>query len=105
MTATIGDGDEAEAAFTAAEFVHTLAVGAAFNGCVLVERPAAHDWHAKSAVHSEVAVAPIIGAEHVGVAVKDGEALDVVGDDEVANFAAFGGESAPMIFAFAGGAA
>src|SRR5262245_14932168 len=95
---TVVHGDEAERAFVPSNAINALAVRAAFDGWRLVQRSTAHNRNRSAAARREIAVASIIGSEHVGIAVKNRQTADSVGFDEVSDFAPLRWEHAPMVF-------
>ena len=63
----------------------------------MVERRGAHDWNGRAATGGVIAVSAVVCREHVRVAMENADAANMVGLDEVSDFAPLGGKDAPMV--------
>ena len=90
---------ETEATFVLLHAIDPLAVRAAFDRWLLVERPGADDRQGGTAAGRVITVRAIVRRQHVGVAVQDAQPANLVLFDEVGDLAALRGEDTPVIFA------
>ena len=97
LIAFINNVDEAETAFASPRRINALAIRTSFDRSVLVKRCGAQHWDGRAAAAGEIAVRSVIGAKHVGVAVEDADALDLVLLDEIGDFAPLRRVNAPVI--------
>src|SRR5207249_662174 len=81
-------GNKPEATFSFADLINALAVRPAFNGGLLVERRGAHYRNGRSATRSEITMAAIVGGEHVGITMQNGDPGDVIGFNEIGDLSA-----------------
>src|SRR5207248_992119 len=85
----VGDCHKSETAFSFAHLVDSLAIRTALDGWLLVQRGRAHHWNRRATARREIAMSAVVGGEHVGIAMQNGHARDVIGFDEVGNLSAF----------------
>src|SRR5438874_12726978 len=95
VIALVLHGDETKAAFASQRLIDALAVGAAFDRAILIERRRPEHRQRRAAAGRVIGVASVIGRQHVGIAMKNTDALDLDLFDEVSDFEAIVGESGP----------
>src|SRR5438874_3790713 len=80
-----------------ADAIDALTVWSSFDGWILVEWRGAHDRDGRAAAGRVIAIAAVVGREHVRIAMKNAYATNMIGLNEVGDFAPLGGKDAPMV--------